>query len=145
MKISVKTRIGMEQPEEFDALLDIFRKYPIEELTIHPRVQADYYSGSPRMEAFQTAMERAGLPLVYNGDIFTVGDYKRRLEEILAGSPEIPADVQGLSAEGGRAPGQVSRLCAVMLGRGVLADPALFGEIRGREEPDKKEAAGISR
>ncbi len=138
VKISVKTRIGMEQPEEFDALLDIFRKYPIEELTIHPRVQADYYSGSPRMEAFQTAMERAGLPLVYNGDIFTVGDYKRRLEEILAGSPEIPADVQGLSAEGGRAPGQVSRLCAVMLGRGVLADPALFGEIRGSEEPDKK-------
>ena len=37
--ISVKTRLGMHTPEEFPALLGIFNRYPIRELTVHPRVR----------------------------------------------------------------------------------------------------------
>ncbi len=43
--ISVKTRLGVTRPEEFDAILDIYNRYPICELTIHPRVMRQLYRG----------------------------------------------------------------------------------------------------
>ena len=39
IRISVKTRLGMEEPGEFTRLLKIYNKYPMEELIIHPRVK----------------------------------------------------------------------------------------------------------
>ena len=35
--ISVKTRLGVHEASEFDKLLEIYNRYPITELTIHPR------------------------------------------------------------------------------------------------------------
>ena len=43
--VSVKTRLGVTRPEEFDAILDIYNRYPICELTIHPRVMRQLYRG----------------------------------------------------------------------------------------------------
>ena len=48
MKISIKTRLGMDDPEEFEDLLTIYNKYPLEELIVHARVQKDYYKNTPR-------------------------------------------------------------------------------------------------
>lgn len=59
MKLSVKTRIGMEADEEFERLLAIYNQYPISELIIHPRLQQDYYKNHPRKEAYRYALERA--------------------------------------------------------------------------------------
>ena len=53
VKLSVKTRLGMEEPEEFDRLLDIYNRYPFEELILHPRVQKDYYKNKPRLDYFR--------------------------------------------------------------------------------------------
>ena len=39
--VSIKTRLGMDDPEEFGPLLELYRQYPIGELTVHPRVRAD--------------------------------------------------------------------------------------------------------
>lgn len=122
VKISVKTRIGLTDPEEFESLLEIYQKYPIEELIIHPRVQADYYGNSPRTEVFRRAMERGKGPLVYNGDIFSLQDFRRKMQELQTGMPQE----------------KQSLLSAVMLGRGVLAEPGLFGEIRGEGRPEKE-------
>lgn len=108
LKISIKTRIGMTEPEEFEELLDIYNKYPVAELIIHPRVQKDFYKNRPRMEAFDLAVQRAKMPLVYNGDIFTAAD-------ALAFQETYP---------------QVGTL---MAGRGVLANPGLFGDFAGNE------------
>lgn len=127
MKISIKTRIGMEDPEEFEHLLEIYNKYPLEELIIHPRVQTDYYTNHPRMETFCYAVKHAAIPLVYNGDIFSAEDYHVRMMQILPGGQEGSPDA-----------GAQRGISAVMLGRGVLADPALFGEIRGTERLEKK-------
>ena len=71
MKLSVKTRIGMEADEEFAELLAIYNRYPLEELIIHPRLQKDYYKNSPRREAFRYALRESKAPLCYNGDLFT--------------------------------------------------------------------------
>lgn len=126
-KISIKTRIGMEDPEEFERLLEIYNKYPVKELIIHPRVQTDYYKNSPRMETFRYAVKHTAIPLVYNGDIFSAEDYHERMTQILSGGEEDSPDAEGQRG-----------VPAVMLGRGVLADPALFGEIRGTERLEKK-------
>ena len=77
MKLSVKTRIGMEADEEFERLLAIYNQYPISELIIHPRLQQDYYKNHPRKEAYRYALEESKAPLCYNGDLFTEGQIAR--------------------------------------------------------------------
>jgi tRNA-dihydrouridine synthase len=104
VKVSAKTRLGMENPSEFDRLLDIYNSYPLSELIIHPRVQKDYYKNKPDMEAFAKAVDLSKNPVCYNGDIFTLTDF----------------------CEFTKAFPQVER---VMLGRGFLADPGLISGI----------------
>ena len=52
LAVSVKTRVGIKDPDEWEALCGVYAKFPLEELIIHPRLQKDYYSGTPRMETF---------------------------------------------------------------------------------------------
>ncbi len=109
LDISIKTRIGISSEEEWDRLLEIYQKYPIEELIIHPRLQQEQYKGTPHRSAYQKAQNTLQTPLCYNGDIHTPGDYT-------ALCTEMP---------------DVSR---VMLGRGILKDPYLVRKLR--REPD---------
>ena len=101
VKISVKTRIGKEDPEEFPALLELFNKYPMEELIIHPRVQKDGYGNVPRLELYELAEKQSVNPLCYNGDLYTQEQIRNFAE---------------------RFPG-TERL---MFGRGFLRDPGLL-------------------
>lgn len=103
-KISIKTRIGKENPEEFHRLLDIYNKYPIEELIVHPRIQTDYYKNTPNWDMFEEAYKHSKNPLCYNGDIFTVSTYREYAERF----PETNT---------------------IMLGRGIIANPALVSTI----------------
>lgn len=114
-KISLKTRIGVDDPEDFYELLAIYNKYPLEELIIHPRVLREYYKGVPHWEIFDYAVKNSNNTLCYNGDIFSTADYQRLQEEIL--KQEDSEKVQ-----------------AVMLGRGVLQNPALIGQLSQYEE-----------
>lgn len=77
-RISVKTRIGMEDEEEWKDILAVYEKYPLEELIIHPRVRRDFYKGKPRLDAFSYAMEESGHRLCYNGDICSAEDLQDR-------------------------------------------------------------------
>lgn len=114
MKISIKTRIGMSEPEEFEQILEIYNKYPVHELIIHPRLQKDFYRGEPDLHVYEEALKRAKMPVVYNGNIFHKEAYAALLERF----PETER---------------------IMLGRGVLADPCLFGELRGEKQLNKKD------
>ena len=38
MEISIKTRVGTDYEEDWERLLEIYSKYPIKELIIHPRL-----------------------------------------------------------------------------------------------------------
>lgn len=100
MKISVKTRIGKEDPEEFERLLEIYNKYEMEELIIHPRVQADFYRNEPRRDVYRMAREKSRNPVCYNGDLFVESYLKNFLEEF----PEEDR---------------------VMIGRGLIIHPGL--------------------
>jgi tRNA-dihydrouridine synthase len=112
VKISVKTRIGKEQPEEFYELMEIYNKYPMEELIIHPRTQTDYYKNRPNLKIFREAVDVSKNPVCYNGDIFTVEDYKK-----------FTVDFPGISS--------------VMFGRGVLANPGLTRDIKSSIKLEK--------
>lgn len=102
-RVSVKTRLGVEDPAEFAVLLDIYRRFPISELIVHPRVRRDMYKLPAKPEHFP---ENGPWPLCYNGDIFTA-----------AAARELETRFPGVSA--------------LMLGRGAAANPALFSLIRG--------------
>ena len=101
VKISVKTRIGKEDPEEFPALLKLFNKYPMEELIIHPRVQKDGYGNVPRLELYELAEKQSVNPLCYNGNLYT-REQIRNFAERFPGTERL------------------------MFGRGFLRDPGLL-------------------
>ena len=102
LPITVKTRLGIEKGEEFPALLEVFNRYPIQELTIHPRVRKQFYDGSVDMEMFDYAVANSKNPLCYNGDILTLS----QAEAIGQKYPQVEA---------------------VMIGRGLIADPGMLG------------------
>jgi tRNA-dihydrouridine synthase len=115
--ISVKTRLGVASAEEFGAILRVYNKYPISELIVHPRVQKQLYRGVPDRAAFEKALEDCQMPVCYNGDVCT------------------PAQLAEWDAFAAQNP----RLEAVMVGRGIVADPALLRKAHGGAPADKAE------
>ncbi|MCR5272153.1 MAG: tRNA-dihydrouridine synthase family protein [Lachnospiraceae bacterium] len=105
IKISLKTRIGVESTDEWDRLLSIYEKYPLDELIIHPRLRTDFYKNEIKTETFKKACEISKHSLCYNGDINTTEDFKRVTDEF-------------------------TNIDAVMIGRGLLKNPFLIEEIR---------------
>ena len=108
MKISIKTRLGFYDPEEFYDLTEIFNCYPVSELIVHPRIRGDYYKGEIRKEYFAYALEHVKCPLVYNGNIYSVEDYNELCR--FFGKDLDP----------------------VMTGRGLLSDPSLADKLIGK-------------
>ena len=79
VRLSVKTRIGYDSPEEWPALLALLADYPFDHVTVHARTTKEQYTGTPHPEAFALALEK-GLPRpVYNGDLRTPGDVETLL------------------------------------------------------------------
>ena len=107
MKISIKTRLGYFNPDEFYDLVNIFNGFPVSELIVHPRIRSDFYKGEPRREYFSYALEHAKCPLVYNGNIFSCKDYDE-----LTGTFSSDLD-------------------PIMLGRGLISDPSLADKLKG--------------
>ena len=66
-KISIKTRVGKDSPDEWEDLLAIYEKYPLSELIVHPRIQKDFYKYTPRMETYRYAAEHSRHSLCFNG------------------------------------------------------------------------------
>lgn len=106
IKISVKTRIGYFSGDEMDSLMEIYNKYPLSLLIIHPRTREDLYKGFPNNEVFEKAYNISKNSVCYNGNIYSLEDYTRTASKF--------PDLDGM-----------------MLGRGAIRNPALFREIKG--------------
>ena len=104
--VSVKTRIGLFDAQEWEDILEVLRDYPLRELIVHPRVRAAYYGGVLELAAFERALGACTAPVSYNGDLFDVRDVQAFIRRF----PQAQA---------------------AMMGRGALANPAIFGELRG--------------
>lgn len=109
LKLSIKTRIGRYSPEEWYDLLELYNRFPISELIIHPRVRDDYYKEAPRMEYYKYGRKNSNNPVVYNGNLFS------------------PEDIHMHDKED-----------AVMIGRGFLYNPQLMENKTGNGKFDLK-------
>ena len=109
LTVSVKMRIGFESEGEWERLIDIMNKYPISLLTVHSRLRKDFYKGIPRMGIFRKIYDSYNKELCYNGDIFSLSDFERIKNEY-------------------------PKLRHIMLGRGAIANPALFREVKGSKK-----------
>lgn len=106
LPVSVKTRVGIQSDDEYEQILELYCRCPLKELIVHPRVQKDRYQGAPRRELYGRTLERAPFPVAYNGDVFGPED----MDSLLKAYPETRH---------------------VMLGRGILANPALARMLNG--------------
>lgn len=104
LPISIKTRIGRFEEEEWEELLALYNQYPLQELIVHPRVQKDFYKQPVHKELFVHTWKESRCPVCYNGDIYTVEDYQ-----------SIVNQCPGISG--------------IMLGRGLLVRPDLLEQV----------------
>lgn len=118
--ISIKTRIGVSEVDEFEKLYKVYIKYPIKELIVHPRVMEEMYRGKAHRDVFFDVTKDSPIPLCYNGDIFTKEDY----EEILTRCNDSGNSIEMVN---------------IMLGRGLLKNPTLVQVIMGMDTADSKE------
>ncbi len=100
IQMSIKTRLGVEDFDSAKRLIEIYNKYPVCELTIHPRTQRDMYKNKPNLDVFESVMEICTLPVCYNGNVSSKEDFTVIQERF----PEVDR---------------------MMLGRGMIADPSL--------------------
>ncbi len=106
VKLSIKCRLGYVIPDDILKLIPVFNKFNLSEIIIHARIGKQLYKGEVNLETFQKAMIVSKIPVVYNGNIFSVEDFMQRKKKFL-------------------------QLSAFMVGRGLLADPFLISEIKG--------------
>lgn len=111
LKVSIKTRIGRDDTLLWEELLSIYSEFPLEELIIHPRIQKEFYKGTPHMEAYEAAYRIKNCSICYNGDMFC----KEEIENFWKRFPNTDA---------------------MMLGRGILRDPCLYEKLFESEEMD---------
>ena len=114
LPVSVKTRLGIQSPEEFGPLLEIYNRYPIACLTIHPRVQKEKYRGKIHRDVLARALAESRNPVCCNGDLRTAAECR----EFETAFPQAEH---------------------VMIGRGAVADPALLRKLRGGAAATREE------
>lgn len=100
IRVSIKTRLGWQNPDEFPDLLTRLNTYPVSELIIHARTRVQFYKGQTAPEAVLSLLPSCKMPVVYNGDLFT----PEQCQAFAKAHPEIQT---------------------VMIGRGLTANPAL--------------------
>jgi tRNA-dihydrouridine synthase len=111
ISFTVKTRIGFETPAEFDALLPLFARHPIDLLTIHARTVAQMYRPGVRYDLIAQAARALKCPVLANGNVFSGAQAKQLLSE---------TGVRGL-----------------MIGRGAIRNPWLFDQVRDELRGEK--------
>lgn len=118
-RLSVKTRLGLQTPAEFEEILKVYQAFPIEELIIHPRTRKEMYKGEIHEECFRFARQQltktahrhtTPISLCMNGNLFCAEDVQC---------------FEARSQEEGLYP-----ISAYMFGRGFVANPALVRELQ---------------
>ena len=105
ISFSIKMRLGWENPDECIQLLPIINDLPLRQVTMHPRLGKQQYKGEVDLKGFAAFQDACKHPIIYNGDI-------NNLEDIQRIQDKFPT------------------LAGIMIGRGLLANPALAAERR---------------
>jgi tRNA-dihydrouridine synthase B len=106
--LSVKMRLGKNDPDEIFTVLDILNEFPVKEIIIHPRTAHQMYSGSPDLDSFEKCLDLCKHPVVYNGDIIDLKSFE-----------SVATRFQSIHT--------------FMIGRGLAMNPALAEMIKNRQ------------
>ena len=118
IKFSVKMRLGWDNKEEWRNILPILNDTPLTRITLHPRLGREQYKQPADREEFARFYEECRHPLVYNGDLATLEEMNRTAEEF-------------------------PRLEGLMVGRGLLGNPALGKEYKEQRNLSHGEKASL--
>lgn len=118
IKFSVKMRLGWDNKEEWRNILPILNDTPLTRITLHPRLGREQYKQPANREEFARFYEECRHPLVYNGDLTTLEEMNRTAEEF-------------------------PRLEGLMVGRGLLGNPALGKEYKEQRNLSHGEKASL--
>lgn len=113
--VSAKIRLGFENTDLALANADAVESAGASYITIHARTKADGYRHPARWEWLAHLSEQLTIPMIANGDITSVDDYRRCRE--------------------------ISGCNNIMLGRGALACPDLAQQIRAVQQSSQFEPA----
>lgn len=113
LKVSIKLRLGYENPDEINGILNLLEQYPIEEIILHPRIGKDIYKNDANKNAFATCNNITKYKLAYNGDLIHLNDANTVLEN----NPSVEH---------------------LMIGRGLLKNPFLANEIKSGQPLDEE-------
>ena len=102
---SVKVRSGYDDPSQLLSLVSLFEDCGIDFLIVHPRTVKQRFKGLADHDVTAAVVKQTSLPVIANGDIWTV------------------ADGDQVYSQTGAA--------GLMLGRGAITDPLLFERLRG--------------
>jgi tRNA-dihydrouridine synthase B len=105
--LSVKIRLGRKNKDEIFNLLAMFDRHPLEEIILHPRTGVQMYQGTSDQDAFEKAIASSRHTFTYNGDIVDLVSFEKVRDRF----PSIKR---------------------FMIGRGILANPFLAEEIKGK-------------
>ena len=108
---TVKTRVGFETAAEFETLLPLFAKHPIDLLTVHARTVKQMYRPGVRYDLIAQAAREMKCPVLANGNVFSAAQAKQLLAE--------------------------TRVRGLMIGRGAIRNPWLFEQIRAELRGEK--------
>ena len=115
LHLSIKMRLGNKNPDEILQVLPILEKFPLKNITIHPRIAKQMYKGEADTEAFGRCLQYTSHKVIYNGDITSVD----RFQKLAVSFPSLDQ---------------------WMIGRGLIADPFLPAMIKANttEYPENK-------
>ena len=113
--LTVKTRIGFDDASPAPRLTEIYNRYPLGEVIIHPRLRSAFYEGEPDYETFGHMADDSIRPVCYNGDIRSAADVRaleKRFPKVrrfmagraLAGDPALSLALRGQSGGAGGSP-----------------------------------------
>ena len=103
--VSMKMRMGYENPTEILDVFPILEQYPIKNIAIHARIGKQLYKGGVDLDSFQKCLDTSKQKIYYNGDITSVAKFKELQERF----PSVDH---------------------WMIGRGLIADPFLPSMIK---------------
>ena len=115
---SVKMRLGWDNSNECDSIIELLNNVQLRHITVHPRTGVQQYKGNVDHDAFKRVYAQSSNPIIYNGDILTLDDIKR-IENIFP------------------------NMKGIMLGRGLLGTPSLAVEYADNKEWNNRERIAL--
>lgn len=112
--VTAKIRLGYQDHSQLDDITDAILEAGADELTIHARTKADGYKPPAFWHHIDAIQQKANIPVIANGEIWTPKDYQQCIKE--------------------------SGCSDIMLGRGLLTRPDLALQIRATAKGEQAKA-----